>query len=119
MTLPAATLKLDASRPEGVALHYAETEGVPDGGLNIIGIPFVAAGINPDEITPGFIHFASRPTTNPSAPSVTGFTTAVHPTPCEPGSYLSADKTQIALEFFQSGVDEVVLTLWMTKTEDK
>lgn len=119
MTLPAATLKLDASRPEGVALHYAETEGVPDGGVNIINIPFVAAGVRFDAINPGFIKCAARPTTNPGASSVSGYTEAVHPTPIEPGSFLSADKTQIALEFFQAGIDQVVLQIWLTKTEDK
>ena len=107
MALPAATLKLDASRPEGVALHYAETEGTPDGGVNIINIPFVAAGVRPEAINPGFIKCAARPTTNVAVSTVTGYTEAVHPTPIEPGSFLSADRTQIALEFFQSGIDHM------------
>ena len=119
MPLPVPTLKADPSRPEGVSLHWAETEGAPDNGLNILDIPFVAAGIEADEITAGFLQLYSRPTTNFLTSTVSGFFPGVHPNPIEPGSFLSADKRQIAVEFVQSGGDQVVLAIQLTKTEAK
>ena len=107
MPLPDATLKGTTTRPEGVFLNIAETEGAPDNGLNVFGIPFIAAGIDANRIDAASLKVTAQPITNPTSSSVTSVIAGVHPTPIEAGSFLSADRTQIALSFEQTGVDTV------------
>ena len=116
MPLPNATLKGTTTRPEGLFLHVAESEGIPDNGLNVFGIPFVAAGIQAAAIDAASLKVTAVPITNPSAPSVTSVTAGVHPTPVEAGSFLSADKTQIALSFVQTGADQVSVVIELSHT---
>jgi hypothetical protein len=113
--LPPATLKETSVRPEGVLLHVAETEGVPVNGLNVIEIPFIDAGIDPTTFDAGFIQPLVRPLTESS--SVTFCSEGVHPDPVEPGSGLAADKRSIALNFTQTGVDQVVVQIILRKSE--
>jgi hypothetical protein len=114
MPLGNATLKSTDVRPEGVLLHVAEVEGVPDNGLNIIGIPFVDAGIDPVTFDASYLQPIVRPLTQGS--SVEFVSEGVHPDPVEPGSALSADKKSIALDFVQTGADQVVVQIVLLNT---
>jgi hypothetical protein len=115
MALPDATLKPTDVRPEGVLLHVAETEGAPVNGLNVIGIPFLDAGIDATTFDAGFLEINARPFSDTS--SVTFLTEGVHPNPIEPGSFLAADKRSIALEVVQAGGDSVLVQVRLRKSE--
>jgi hypothetical protein len=77
----------------------SQSTGVPVNGTNTFGIPYVAAGINPDEITEDNLVvdvLRDSPTSS--------VTEAVAGTP-----FLSPDKTQMTLEVVQGGGDAVTV----------
>jgi hypothetical protein len=107
MPIGNAFLKATDIRPEGVLLHLAEAQGIPVNGLNIVGIPFVAAGVDPNTFDEAYLNVLVRPLISGS--SVAFATEGIHPTPLEVGGALSANKDEIALQIVQAGADEVLV----------
>lgn len=97
--------------PGAVLLYAAEGTGIPDNGDNVIGLPFVAAGVPPDLIDASrikvYVEFdPGRPSGGSLAPGVTD---------CRFVS-LSADKTELTLNFAQSGVGTARVTVELNHT---
>lgn len=84
-------------------------------GLNLIGIPFRDAGVE----AVAFDASVLRVNVVAAVPggTVSAVSPGIHPDPVEAGSFLSADKRQIALQFTQSGADEVRVTVELLKSE--
>lgn len=123
MPLPPLTLQVDPARPEGVALHFAETEGVPDPGVNLLELPFVAAGIPEDRVVVEHMtvyattYFEGNLILDASVQGIAASKVFLGPTG-QP-SALSPDRTQLALNFDQIGVDPVRITVQLVKTESR
>jgi hypothetical protein len=57
---PALLLRPDINSPGNVAQIYAEATGIPDNGLNVIGLPFVSdprSGVAPSLVTEDWLEF--------------------------------------------------------------
>lgn len=115
MALGSATLKATNARPEGVLQHVAEVEGAPVNGQNLIPIPFVDAGISPESFDEAYLEVN---VTALNVGSTVLFAEAgVHPDPLEAGSFLRADKKEIAMNFVQTGADQVLVQIVLRKSE--
>jgi hypothetical protein len=103
-------LKADVHAGAGVATHFAEGTFVPVNGAQSVGIPFIALGIDPDEIDDDWLEIRLQfPDGSPS--SITSFAQDSPP--------LNAAKTEMNLVIAQGGADRVTMTVNIIKTDQR
>ncbi len=89
---------------DGASTLWASATGVPDNGANVIGLPFVDNGVDPDQIQEDWMDVRI----DANGPSIT----AANPVP---GS-LSADKKSFTVDFTQAGLDTATVTVNLIHT---
>ena len=82
--------------------QVAQAQGVPDNGNNVIGLPWVGQGVNPDLIELGRIKFRVEGL-GPSVQLATEVS-------------IAPDKTTVTLNFDQTGADEAIVTATLHHT---
>jgi hypothetical protein len=114
VSFPDLQLVPDLLKNAGDCLPYsAEATGVPDNGPNTIGLPFVEGGVEPDLLLEGRLLIFVCP--DPSRPAGG----SAHPgvTDCRFVS-LSPDKTEIVLDFAQSGTGDAHVCVQLLHTTE-
>lgn len=122
MALPALTLAFDPGATDGFSLHFAETQGVPDPGNNLLELPFIDAGLQlrtvvvEEMLVYVTTYFESNLVIDSSVQGVAAAKIFVDPFSGLPTA-LSPDRRQLALFFDQQGADQVRVTVQLAKTE--
>lgn len=98
MPFPDLQPRPDARKgPGGQSVIWAEATGVPDNGDNTFALPFISEGVDPAAIDEDWLDVRVAA----DGPSITGAAFVS----------LSADKTQMTINFTQGGADQATVTV--------